>query len=126
MPEQQPLTSQLAIKLAGSPVQQQVMAAIAEVVVDQHAHLPHMFTIRLYDPGLELLDSGPFNLTKEVEIAAEDSEGNSFKLITGEITALEPRFEEGMVAELLVRGYDKSHRLSVSYTHLTLPTSDLV
>ena len=111
MPEQQPLTSQLAIKLAGSPVQQQVMAAIAEVVVDQHAHLPHMFTIRLYDPGLELLDSGPFNLTKEVEIAAEDSEGNSFKLITGEITALEPRFEEGMVAELLVRGYDKSHRL---------------
>ncbi|MGB4868916.1 MAG: hypothetical protein WBP47_02670, partial [Candidatus Promineifilaceae bacterium] len=37
--------------------------------------------------------------------------GNSFKLITGEITALEPRFEEGMVAELLVRGYDKSHRL---------------
>ncbi|MCB8982891.1 MAG: VgrG-related protein [Ardenticatenaceae bacterium] len=111
MPEQQPLTSQLTIKLAGQPVQQLVMAAVAEVTVDQHTHLPHMFTIRLHDPGMELLDSGPFDLTKEIEIAAEDAEGQRFTLMTGEITALEPRFEEGMVAELLVRGYDKSHRL---------------
>ncbi|MBK8988441.1 MAG: VgrG-related protein [Chloroflexi bacterium] len=107
----QPLTSQLTIKLAGAPVQQPVMAAVAEVTVDQHAYLPHMFTIRLHDPGLELLDSGPFDLTKTIEISAEDAEGSSVNLISGEITALEPRFEEGMIAELLVRGYDKSHRL---------------
>jgi uncharacterized protein len=34
-----------------------------------------------------------------------------FTLIKGEITALEPVFGEGMVAELVVRGFDKSHRL---------------
>lgn len=127
MPDQ-PLTSQLAIKLAGQPVQQAVMAAVAEVTVDQHAHLPHMFTIRLHDPGLELLDNGPFDLTKPIEISAEDDEGNSFTLVKGEITALEPRFEEGMIAELLVRGYDKSHRLyreSKSHAYLNKKDSDL-
>lgn len=128
MSEQPPLTSQLAIKLAGQPVQQPVMAAVAEVTVDQHAHLPHMFTLRLHDPGLELLDNGPFDLTKPIEISAEDDEGNSFPLIKGEITALEPRFEEGMIAELLVRGYDKSHRLyreSKSHAYLNKKDSDL-
>ena len=32
-------------------------------------------------------------------------------MIKGEITALEPRFEPGRIAELVVRGYHKSHRL---------------
>lgn len=111
MPETQTLASQLYIKLGGTAVQSPVMQNVAEVVVDQHSHLPDMFTIRLHDPKLELLDNGPFDLTKEVEIEAATADDNKFTLIKGEITALEPQFDEGMIAELIVRGYDKSHRL---------------
>lgn len=105
------LASKIFIKVNGSEVQRPIMQNLQEVTVDQHSHLPHMFTIRLTDPTLELLDKGPFDLTKEVEIAAAKPEGEKVTLIKGEITALEPQFEEGMIAELIVRGYDKSHRL---------------
>jgi phage protein D/phage baseplate assembly protein gpV len=111
MPDERTLTSQVYIQLDGSNVQQPVMNKLAELLVDQHTHLPDMFTIRLHDPELKLLDEGPFDLTKEVEIAAETAGGEKKTLMKGEITALEPSFDEGMIAELTVRGYDKSHRL---------------
>ena len=57
------------------------------------------------------MDNGPFDLTKSVSIEAETEDGTSFLLINGEITALEPDFGEGMVAQLIIRGYDISHRL---------------
>jgi len=128
MAQDQPLTSQLNIKLDGTEVQQSIMTNVAEVVVDQHTHLPNMFTIRLLDPTLELLDNGPFDLTKELEISAEKPDGDPFKLIGGEITSLEPNFGEGMIAELIVRGYDKSHRLyreTKSRAFLNVKDSDL-
>jgi phage protein D/phage baseplate assembly protein gpV len=105
------IASQISIKVDGNDVQHQIMSRVFNLTVDQHSHLPNMFTIHLYDPGLELLDSGPFDLTREVEISSETPDGEEVVLIKGEITALEPNFEDGMIAELLVRGYDKSHRL---------------
>lgn len=111
MPERFPVASQIKIKLDGADVQHAVLSKIAEVTVDQHAFLPGMFVIRLNDPDLKLLDEGPFDLTKVVKIEAENSQGQAVVLIEGEITALEPEFGEGMIAELVVRGYDKTHRL---------------
>lgn len=105
------LTSQLYIKIGGNPLQRDIVQKISEVVVDQHTHLPDMFTICLQDPGLELLDNGPFDLTKEIEIEAETEDEKKYPLIKGEITALEPDFGDGMNAKLVVRGYDKLHRL---------------
>lgn len=111
MPENNALASQIAIKVAGQPVQDDVLSRILSLTVDQHAHLPGMFVIRLTDSDLKLLDEGPFNLAKEIEIAAENEDGQKTVLIKGEITALEPEFAEGMIAELVVRGYDRSHRM---------------
>lgn len=130
MPERAQLTSQVTIKVAGTKLQPEVTSLIVEVVVDQHAHLPHMFTIRLHDPDLKLLDTGPFDIAKEVEIAASgDEEGNEvIPLLKGEVTALEPEFNTGMNAELVVRGYDKSHRLyreTRSKSYLNVKDSDL-
>mgnify|MGYP003380872828 CR=1 FL=1 len=130
MPERAQLTSQVTIKVGGTKLQQTTTSLIVEVVIDQHAHLPHMFTIRLHDPDLQLLDTGPFDIAKEVDISASiDEEGNeAFPLIKGEITALEPEFHAGMNAELVVRGYDKSHRLfreTRSKSYLNVKDSDL-
>lgn len=128
MPQEELVVSRLYIKLSGSVLESTVMNEVQEVIVDQHTHLPGMFTIRLHDPDLELLDEGPFDLTKEVEIESATEEGDRVSLIKGEITALEPEFSEGMVAELIVRGYDKSHRLyreTKSKAYLNQKDSDL-
>jgi phage protein D/phage baseplate assembly protein gpV len=122
------LASQVKIKVDGSDVQQNVMDALASLTVDQHSHLPGMFLLRFLDQGLELLNNGPFDLTKEVEVLAQKPDGSPVSLIKGEITALEPQYGEGMIAELLIRGYDKSHRLyreSKSKAFLNIKDSDL-
>ena len=122
------LTSKIFLKINGSEVQRSVMQNLLEATVDQHSHLPAMFTLRFNDLTLELLDEGPFDLTKEIEILAAKPDGDKVSLIKGEITALEPEFEEGMIAELVVRGYDKSHRLYreiKSRAYLNVKDSDL-
>ena len=111
MPEAQLLASRIYLAVDGTEVQREVMTHVLEVVVDQHVHAPDMFTIRLADPNLKLLDEGPFDLTRPVKIEAAGPDGEKAVLMDGEIVALEPAFNEGMVAELVVRGYDKSHRL---------------
>jgi phage protein D/phage baseplate assembly protein gpV len=128
MPQTPPVVSQISIKLDGTAVQHNILTLLAEAEVDQHAYLPGMFTLSFFDSDLALLDQGPFDLTKKVTIAMEDEAGHSFVLIEGEITALEPIFREGMVAELVVRGYDKSHRLfreTKSQAFLNKKDSDL-
>jgi len=128
MPEQSELASQIRIKINGTEAQPDVMRNVVSVEVDQHAYLPGMFVIRLQDPDFELMDGGPFDLTKEIEISAQTTDGEWSDLIKGEITALEPEFQEGMIARLAVRGYDKSHRLyreTKSRAHLNKKDSDL-
>lgn len=111
MPEENQLASQVSIKIDGNDVQDDVMGKLAAIMVDQHAFLPAMFTIRFYDADLSIMDSGPFNLTKQVEISASREDNTRITLIKGEITALEPEFGESMIPEFVVRGYDQTHRL---------------
>jgi phage protein D len=128
MPQNPPLVSQISIKLDGVDVQHDLLTKLDSAVVDQHVYLPGMFTLTFFDPDLDLLDEGPFDLTKKVTIGAEDGQGNTSTLIDGEITALEPIFREGMNAELVVRGFDNSHRLfreSKSQAFLNKKDSDL-
>jgi phage protein D len=105
------LASQITIKVNGTEIERGMLQKLLEAVVDQHTHLPDMFTLRFHDPGLELLDGKTIDLTKEVEISAATTDGVPVTLIQGEITALEPDFGEGMDAEFVVRGYDQSHSL---------------
>lgn len=128
MPENHALASQIALKLDGQKVDREVLEMVLEVSVDQHVHLPDMFVLQLNDPGLQILDSGPFDLTKEVDVTAENAEGEEKSLFKGELTALEPNFDQGMTATLTVRGYDKSHRLyreRKTQTFLNIKDSDI-
>lgn len=111
MAVQKAVSTELIIKVNGTKIEPSVRNQIAEVIVDQHVLIPSMFTIRLYDPSLELLDSGPFDLTKEIIIEAGTGKRDINHLIKGEVTAIEPSFGEGMVSEVVVRGYDISHRM---------------
>ncbi len=122
------LASQITIKLDGVEVPRPLMQNLVSVLVDQHCHLPDMFAICFTDSEMKLLDNGPFNLTKEIEIGAETADERHVALVKGEITSLEPDFQEGMIAQLVVRGYDKSHRLyrqTKSKAYLNKKDSDL-
>ncbi len=100
---------------------------IVEIVVDTNVFLTGMFTITIQDdqavPGLPALTYTDnmlrFRVGASVEIQAEsdDSFGafNSSKntLIKGEITAIEPTFTPDGRVLLRIRGYDRSHRLTM-------------
>ncbi len=128
MPASNPLASQIIITLEGQPLSEEVLGRLRLVSVDQHAHLPDTFTIRLMDTDLQMLDEGPFDLGKRLKIEAENADGEKSTLLEGEVTALEPEFRDGMLAELVVRGYDFSHRLyrqPHTTAHLNVKDSDL-
>lgn len=108
------LASQIKVKISGNDLSQDIMDDLKVAQVDQHVLLPGMFSLTfLLKPDLKLLDGTQFDLGKEVEVLSLDPDRNNqaVSLIKGEITAIEPSFGDGMIAELMVRGFDKSHRL---------------
>src|SRR5512137_2263372 len=129
MPAQAKLMDHLYIKIDGNDLPTKVMDDLLEMTVESSLRLPHMFTIHIHDEQLKWIDDGPFALGKEVEIATvQEESGTSRVLIKGEITAIEPNFGEGTQATLLVRGYDRSHRLhrgTYSKAYLQVTDSDL-
>lgn len=128
MSQERQLASHVAILIDGTEIEGAVFQELLEVMVDQHAHLPAFFSIRLKDKQLALLDNGPFDLTKKIEIKAKAGDDSQHTIIKGEITALEPNFNEGMMAELVVQGYDPSHRLfrqQKTRAHLNKKDADL-
>jgi len=123
-----PITSRVTIKVNNANVSRPNMQKLLEVVIDQNVYLPSFFTLRFADPGLELSDHCPFDLTSVVKIEVENQRGDKVPILDGEVTALEPSFNEGMIAELTVQGYDASHRLyreTKSKAHLNKKDSDL-
>ena len=125
--------SQFFIKINGQNVPDDFMDSVLEIVVDTSLYLPEMFTILLLDPYLKWTDnSSLLDLGKPVEISAQASEeygGAEGLLIKGEITALEPEFSVEGKTTILVRGYNKSHRLhrgKKTRTFLKQKDSDIV
>jgi len=100
------------IKVDGQDLPAEAMNDLIEVTVDTSLHMPDMFIISLHDERLHWIDQGPFGLGKPVEIAAQPEGGGQRQpIFKGEITALEPDFGEGTMLTLVIRGYDRSHRL---------------
>ncbi len=107
---------QFELLINGQAASPELMQAIVEFVIDDSLYLPDMFTVRLHDSNLEWVDSDLLFVGAEIEIKVTAAEhgtqsGASDQLIKGEITALEPTFERSGEPVLLVRGYDRSHRL---------------
>ena len=106
------------------PLSPMVEAQIVKIVVDTSIHMPSMFEIHIAeDPKLvtfPAIDTPMFKIGSMVSISAT-KQGMSETppplpsipgvLIKGEITTLEPHFNSDGTAVLVVRGYDKTHRL---------------
>lgn len=116
---------EFSIKINGSPISATVFSDVLEIVVDTDVFMPGMFTILLSDiqanpgqPKLEHTDnSNLFKLGAKVEITAavsppESASNKKNKLISGEITSIEPLFRDDGQVHLRIRGYDAAHRLT--------------
>ena len=100
----------------GSPLPAEAEAYVAGVTVDESVELPSMFTLEMTGSDAQeeevpwIDDQKLFAIGNVVEIKmgyVDDLE----TLLIGEITALEPEFVFDRLPSLMVRGYDRRHRL---------------
>jgi Rhs element Vgr protein len=131
--------SDFVVKIDGQPTPDEFDRDLIEIVVETDLRQPSMFVIRLHDTlgqngSLEWADSSRIKLGAAIEISAVQAgaEGNQPRpepLFKGEVTGLEPEFEEDGRAVMVIRGYDKSHRLQrgrKTRTFLKQKDSDIV
>lgn len=114
----QPLVPTFGIKLNDKPLLADMALWIVSVVVEDDLDLPGMFSLELLSKEDERsitpwTDDPRLALGAAVEISmgyGDDRES----LIVGEITGLEPTFSITGAPTLVVRGYDKRHRLNAT------------
>lgn len=111
-----PLPPSFTVKLDGQPLVAGMALWIVNVVVEDDLDLPSMFTLELIAKTDERgstawTDDPRLALGAAVEIImgyGDDRES----VIVGEITALAPAFTIAGPPSLVVRGFDKRHRLN--------------
>src|SRR5215213_2107156 len=124
-----PQVLQVEIKVNGADLPNAAMDKLFEVEIETSLYLPSMFSMRFYDDTVELIDSTTFKEGTSVEIKMQGTAGTLTSVFKGEITAIEPDFTQDSVALLVVRGYDRSHRLhrgTKSKVYVQVTDSDIV
>lgn len=107
------LIPQPQVKVDGRPLTT-AQSGLRRVTVTTEVNVPSMFTLELTNSDLlpgekRWADDKLFNIGNPVEIRATNPSGKL--LIEGEITGLEPEYYQDQVPTLVVRGYDRRHRL---------------
>src|SRR5690349_729082 len=113
MPPETSLLAHFYLKLGGADAPEELMQDLANVEVDDSLHIPDMFTIQVRDPRLTWADSDLLKIGQEVEILAKAADGaeQPKRLLIGEITSVEPDYPYGSAPVVVLRGYDRAHRL---------------
>jgi uncharacterized protein involved in type VI secretion and phage assembly len=95
----------------GRPLAPETYPRLALVRVEESVQLPDYFAIHFDDPHFELFDKGTFAIGTRVEIAFR-AEGDPVVVTSGEITAIS--VEPGVSGrhELVLTGFDLTHRLA--------------
>ena len=106
----QVLIDQLRLSLSGSPIDKEILAHVSSVVVESVLHVADMAVITVDDIETTLVDSNTFAVGGELEVSLSDEQKTIHSVFKGEITAVEPYFENSSIS-LVIRAYDKSHRL---------------
>ncbi|MEP6620361.1 MAG: hypothetical protein ABJE47_13640 [bacterium] len=114
----EPLVPSVSVKLNGQPLVAGIALWIVNVVIEDDLDLPSMFTVELVSKEDERgtttwTDDQRLALGAAMEISLGYGDDREL-LIVGEITALEPAFSIAGPPTLIVRGYDKRHRLNAT------------
>ncbi len=128
MPSQSLYLSLPKLELGGQLAPPELEKDLLQITVEESLHLPAMFTIVVHNSYLPTSDKSEyqpwrheklFEIGKKVKIGfiSSTTQDPNFDqeeegyLIEGEITAIEVHFNSKSEAPIIVRGYDKSHRL---------------
>ncbi|MEH2126313.1 VgrG-related protein [Nostoc sp.] len=129
MPAKQSLyLSEPKIQIDGKQASPELMKDLLQITIEESLHLPAMFTLVIHNSYIPASDRPEnkawrheplFKIGKKVKLGFTSSTtlDNNFQeevgefLIEGEITAMEVHFNEKSEADIIVRGYDISHRL---------------
>jgi phage protein D len=119
-------SSELTLEINGKPAPLGLLEDILQVSVEESLHLPSMFMLVIRNSAASGRQDDPmwqhdslFEIGKKVQIGMTNSptqnvdfqEKKTDWLIWGEITAIETHFTTGSQAPIIIRGYDRSHRL---------------
>jgi phage protein D len=104
-----------SLRVGGLPLPLDAAADVVAVRAEQDVDLPGTFTLRLldWDPALRRMtwsDSGLFEPGTSVDISF-GYVGGTDSVLSGEVTGLELEIDGGSAPVVVVRGYDRRHRL---------------
>lgn len=112
MPTAENYLSQMYFKIDGAQPPDLLKKLVREIIVDTSLYQPDMFSIHFDDPSLSCIDAPELEIGKTVEISAmAEGESSQSLLLKGEIVAVEPELTQDCGMTIVIRGYDKSHRL---------------
>lgn len=99
------------IKLNGSSAPAAVMEDLLECSVENSIHLPDMCSLRLRDTEFRWLDSSQFVAGVKLVVQAGAEKSSAPVIFTGEIAGMEMDLSGNGFVTLVIRAYDRSHRL---------------
>jgi phage protein D len=101
----------VVLTVDGRPLAAELYPRVALVRVEESVHLPDFFSVHFDDPHFELFDKGTFTLGTRLEIAFR-AEGDPVVVTSGEITAVVVEPGRSGRHELVLTGFDLTHRLA--------------
>lgn len=102
---------QFSVKIGGSAAPERVSADLLEIIVESSINMPDMATMKLHDAEFHWIDDALFAEGKAVEIASAPHGSAEQVLFKGEIVGIEMDLSAHGSPSILVRCFDKSHRM---------------
>jgi len=119
-------TDSVALKIDGQDAPPELIEDLLQVAVEESVHLPGMFTLVInndylagraseklwkYQDTLKMGATLTIRFVASTTAAAEFEDETAASLLEGEITSIETHFSGESTAPVIVRGYDRGHRL---------------
>jgi len=101
----------LEITINGQPAPAKLMQEMTECIVENSLHLPDMCTIRLTDDEFKFIDDKLLSEGKPIEVKAGFQGQTPETIFKGEITGLEFDLAAHATPTLIIRSFNKAHRL---------------
>lgn len=115
-PEDHTPAADFSLAIDGAAVPVALALHTVGVTVEEDLELPSMFALHVVaseeSDRLAWVDDSLFEVGHEVEIRMGYANQRLETLLVGEITGLEPEFQANRLPGLVVRGYDRRHRLT--------------
>src|SRR5438309_961954 len=116
------------VEVEGTALTPELDALLEQVIVDDHLHMPDMFSLSFRDPARQAVKQTHVQIGSGIRITVPGQGGSAPQLlIDGEVTTLEAEYDSHG-SRAVVRGYDRSHRLHrgrTTQTYLNVKDSDI-